>query len=113
MATHLRDETYCYPACGQAHVETYLTEQIAEVECESCKLTAQYQNALRNRIPSPAQIAAFSGLIEMTAQAPANHHASVSGEMDEDGTLLVTLTEDTMPQMARFNREGRIMGHWF
>jgi hypothetical protein len=136
MATHLRDELYCYPACGQPHVETYLTEQPEQVTCECCKQTAQYLRVsapaplpswmLGNRVsvrlaqlagtrqePSVEQLATFSTMIDLTAQAPANHHASVKGEMDEDGTMLVGLTEDGATRYCRFGRDGEREGDWF
>lgn len=135
---HLKDDGYTYPACGQAPEEIILTEQIVQVTCECCKRTSQYlakrdvaislvsnevlAQAVRTSLakiagtplePTPLQVATFTMCVEITHDAPANHHASVRGEMDEDGTLLVTLIEDEARQMARFGRDGRLLGDWF
>ena len=66
--------------------------------------------------PSDPQIVAFSSMIDSVALAPANHHASVKGEMDDwdmDGTMLVSLTEDGATQMCRIGRDGKREGDWF
>lgn len=62
--------------------------------------------------PTKQQIDAFTMAIGMTAEAPENHHAEVVAEMDDDGTMLVSLTEDGLRLTARFDKEGDRVGDW-
>lgn len=140
---HLKDHQYLYPACGQPHENIVLTARTEQVTCECCKRTAQYLNTTWQRPdeplvpflpevvaqacktvlariagtplePTPLQISSFTYCVEITREAPANHHASVRGEIDDhDGTMLVTLTEDGASQFGRFGRDGKLVGDWF
>lgn len=59
-----------------------------------------------------AQREVFAGAMQIAADAPASHNASVVGSMEDDGLLLIELTEDGMTMLGRFNADGGLVGDW-
>ena len=59
--------------------------------------------------PSRAQLATFEQALEVYEDVP----AALVAEMDEDGTMLISLTEDELTTHARISRNGQLIGDWF
>ena len=59
--------------------------------------------------PTAAQVETFDHVIEMWKDAD----VTLLAEMDEDGTMLLHLTEDGATTHARFAMSGCLMGDWF
>jgi hypothetical protein len=59
--------------------------------------------------PSKEQIDAFEGAIQFFTPTK----AKLVGELDDDGTLLLRVTEDGLTQHARFSSGGVMLGPWF
>ena len=59
--------------------------------------------------PTREQVETFDHAIEMFKDADVH---LVAG-MDEDGTMLLSMTEDELAVHARFSPAGVLMGDWF
>lgn len=99
---------------ARKYAEDYLSRYVAECNCPMSDLRVhakEYQP-----IPSypltqmtPEQFETFDAWITHTAEAPANHHSQVLGEMF-DGNLHVYLSEDGVTRCAAiYDRAGELI----
>ena len=92
---------------GHTHLRSYAS-QVSTLLDHFGPEVVSVEN-LGSQEPSRPQLDAFSGAIQLFAPT----EAVLVGSMDEDGTLLMQVTEDGATTSSRWCRDGRMLGSWF
>jgi hypothetical protein len=71
-------------------------------------MTATLQERSDSCTASQKQLAAFKSMVASHLRSD----AEIKAEMDDDGTMILTVTEDELTGWCRVNRSGKIMGDW-